>query len=64
MDEEKRKYKWGRYGIGKYVYKKDEAAVLEETIRGYINEFFLMQKYNTLLKGVCMQIQILFVLYI
>lgn len=40
MDEEKRKYKWGRYGIGKYVYKKDEAAVLEETIRGYINEFF------------------------
>ena len=22
MDEEKRKYKWGRYGIGKYVYKR------------------------------------------
>ena len=44
--------------------KKDDAAVLEETIRGYINEFFLMQKYNILLKGVCMQIQILFVLYI
>ncbi|ARO21261.1 hypothetical protein B2J90_21340 [Bacillus tropicus] len=40
MDEEKRKYKWGRYGIGKYVYKKDDAEVLEETIRGYIHEFF------------------------
>lgn len=41
MDEEKRKYKWGRYGIGKYVYKKkDDAEVLEETIRGYIYEFF------------------------
>ncbi|KZD31469.1 Spore photoproduct lyase [Bacillus cereus] len=27
--------------IGKYVYKKDDAAVLKETIRGYRNEFFL-----------------------
>ncbi len=36
MDEEKRKYKGGRYGIGKYVYKKDDAEVLEGTIRGYI----------------------------
>lgn len=40
MDEEKRKYKWGRYGIGKYVYKDDEAKDLEGTIRGYIAEFF------------------------
>lgn len=40
MDEEKRKYKWGRYGIGKYVYQKDDAEVLEETIRGYIYEYF------------------------
>jgi len=40
MDEEKRKYKWGRYGIGKYVYKDEEAQCLEATIRGYIAEFF------------------------
>lgn len=40
MDEEKWKYKWGWYGIGKYVYKKDDVVVLEEMIRGYINEFF------------------------
>lgn len=40
LDETKRKYKWGRYGIGKYVYQKDEAAELETTIRGYIAEFF------------------------
>jgi len=40
MDEEKRKYKWGRYGIGKYVYKTEDASELETTIRGYINQFF------------------------
>lgn len=40
LDETKRKYKWGRYGIGKYVYQKEEAAELETTIRGYIAEFF------------------------
>lgn len=40
MDEEKRKYKWGRYGIGKYVYPTDEAQDLEQSIRGYINTFF------------------------
>ena len=31
--------------------KKMMQRVLEETIRGYRNEFFLMQKYNILLKG-------------
>ncbi len=40
MDEEQRKYKWGRYGIGKYVYKDEEANDLEGTIRRYIKEFF------------------------
>ena len=40
MDEEKRKYKWGRYSIGKYAYKKDDAEVLEGTIRGCIQEHF------------------------
>ncbi|MDF0727322.1 spore photoproduct lyase [Cytobacillus sp. S13-E01] len=40
MDEEKRKYKWGRYGIGKYVYKNEDAEDIETTMRRYINEFF------------------------
>jgi spore photoproduct lyase len=40
MEEEKRKYKWGRYGIGKYVYKNEEQQELRETIEGYIFSFF------------------------
>jgi spore photoproduct lyase len=40
MDEEKRKYKWGRYGIGKYVYKDEEAKDIETSIRKYIKDFF------------------------
>ncbi|WP_173918102.1 spore photoproduct lyase [Halobacillus sp. Marseille-Q1614] len=40
MDEEKRQYKWGRYGIGKYVYKKDEQSEMKETLGGYIEQFF------------------------
>ena len=40
MNEEKRKYKWGRYGIGKYVYPTEEAKDLESTIREYVQEFF------------------------
>ncbi|GAA3322094.1 hypothetical protein GCM10020331_040590 [Ectobacillus funiculus] len=38
--KKREKYKWGRYGIGKYVYPTDEAAELEETIRSYIAEYF------------------------
>lgn len=40
LDETKRKYKWGRYGIGKYVYQNEEAKELETTIKAYIAEFF------------------------
>jgi len=40
MDETKRKYKWGRYGIGKYVYPTEAAQDLEQTMRRYIHEFF------------------------
>ncbi|WML59769.1 spore photoproduct lyase [Neobacillus sp. PS2-9] len=40
MDEGKRKYKWGRYGIGKYVYPNEEAKDLESTIRQYVAEYF------------------------
>lgn len=40
LDESKRKYKWGKYGIGKYVYPNEEAKDLEDTISDYINHFF------------------------
>jgi spore photoproduct lyase len=40
MDEEKRRYKWGRYGIGKYIYPKDEEAELRATIEKYIANYF------------------------
>jgi spore photoproduct lyase len=40
MNEEERKYKWGRYGRGKYVYKDDQAGELKETIQTYIDRFF------------------------
>ncbi|WP_082231988.1 spore photoproduct lyase [Halobacillus massiliensis] len=40
MDEEKRQYKWGRYGIGKYVYQKDEQHEMKDTLGGYIHQFF------------------------
>jgi spore photoproduct lyase len=40
LDESKRKYKWGRYGIGKYVYQDEDAKKLESTLREYIQIFF------------------------
>jgi len=40
LDEEKRRYKWGKYGIGKYIYPKDEEAEMKETLSQYIESFF------------------------
>lgn len=40
MDEEKRKYKWGKYGRGKWVYPDEEARELNETIRGFVMAYF------------------------
>ncbi|RFU69817.1 spore photoproduct lyase [Peribacillus saganii] len=40
LDESKRKYKWGRYGIGKYVYQPEEAKEMESVMREYIAQFF------------------------
>lgn len=40
LDESKRKYKWGRYGIGKYVYQDEEQArivsLFEELVPQYL----------------------------
>lgn len=40
MNEENRKYKWGRYGIGKYVYPTEEATLLQMTLEDYIQKYF------------------------
>jgi spore photoproduct lyase len=40
MDEEKRKYKWGRYGRGKYVYPDDQANALRVFITEQIFDKF------------------------
>ncbi|RST74071.1 spore photoproduct lyase [Siminovitchia acidinfaciens] len=40
LDEEKRRYKWGKYGIGKYIYPKDEEAEMKETLFEYIHTYF------------------------
>lgn len=44
MDEEKRKYKWGRYGHGKYVYPTEQADALREFITERIFEAFPQAK--------------------
>lgn len=44
MDEEKREYKWGRFGRGKYVYPKAEAAELHQFIAGLIRHHFPQAK--------------------
>lgn len=44
MDEAKRKYKWGRWGQGKYVYPDEQADALRETITEYIFSHFPQAK--------------------
>ncbi|ASN06474.1 spore photoproduct lyase [Virgibacillus necropolis] len=40
LDESKRKWKWGRYGIGKYVYTNEEQEDIKDTLGNYIHEYF------------------------
>jgi len=40
LDESKRKYKWGRYGIGKYVYTDPQQEDIKDTMGKYIHKFF------------------------
>ncbi len=44
MDEAKRKYKWGRWGQGKYVYPDEQANALREFITEQIFEHFPQAK--------------------
>lgn len=40
MNEEKRKFKWGKHGYGKYLYPPDKLAELEEFFRREIPRLF------------------------
>jgi len=40
LDEEKRRYKWGKYGIGKYIYQKDEEDEIKSYLYGYMEKYF------------------------
>ncbi|WP_407271702.1 spore photoproduct lyase [Radiobacillus sp. PE A8.2] len=40
LDESKRKYKWGRYGIGKYVYTDNEQEQIKDTIQSKLATLF------------------------
>lgn len=40
LDESKRKWKWGKYGIGKYVYTDPEQESIKDTLGGYIHKCF------------------------
>ncbi len=40
LDESKRKKKWGRYGIYKYVYRDEQQEAIKDTIGGYVKRFF------------------------
>lgn len=46
LDETKRKYKWGRWGQGKYVYPDEQATALREFITEQIFEKFPMAKID------------------
>ncbi|MFD0675344.1 MULTISPECIES: spore photoproduct lyase [unclassified Paenibacillus] len=46
LDETKRKYKWGRWGQGKYVYPDDQANALREFITEQIFEKFPQAKID------------------
>jgi len=40
MDESERRYKWGKYGIGKYVYQKEQEEDITKQLSGYMERFF------------------------
>ena len=40
LDEESRRVKWGKYGIGKYIYQKDEEDEMKAELQKYMEKFF------------------------
>lgn len=46
MNEEERRYKYGQFGYGKYVYRNDELAEMEDFFRKNIAEIFPAAKID------------------
>ena len=40
LDESTRRLKWGKYGIGKYIYQKDEEEEIKDKLHSYMDKFF------------------------
>ncbi len=40
LDEAKRRYKWGKYGIGKYIYQKNEEEQIKERLYASMKRYF------------------------
>lgn len=40
MNEESRQFKWGQFGYGKYVYRKEDMRRIEEILRGALEKWF------------------------
>ncbi|ABO49230.1 spore photoproduct lyase [Desulforamulus reducens MI-1] len=48
MDEEKRQFKFGQFGYGKYVYPKDSMAEVKEFMQGMVDRYFPAAKVEYL----------------
>ncbi|MFD2115567.1 spore photoproduct lyase [Paenibacillus yanchengensis] len=44
LDEAKRRYKWGKYGIGKYIYQKDEEEQIKQVLHSAMQKYFPQAK--------------------
>lgn len=44
MEEENRQYKWGRYGIGKYIYTKEEQEEIQTLFEQHLHSYFPTSK--------------------
>ena len=40
LNEEESRYKWGKYGIGKYIYQKDEEQDIKDHLYAYMEKCF------------------------
>lgn len=46
LDESARRVKWGKYGIHKYIYQKDQEEELKQRLEQYMQEFFPEAKFE------------------
>lgn len=46
LDESARRVKWGKYGIHKYIYQKDQEEEIKQRLEEYMRAFFPNAKYE------------------